>query len=449
MRFTNRRPDRRLSGALLLLSLGATTGAAASCASESDPAVTDAPIDAGQGASDGAADESATDSSAPTPHDASRSDAGPTAVTCGSDKCVISLVTVGDGEGFCAHYHDDTVVCWGENTKGQLGRGDEANNYGDGTPTRVVGLSNVVDLDHTCAVDKSGDTWCWGTGSFLRDETQPVTTEKAPVKLPLPPATKVMVESSYDHGVGCVVTEAGLSCWGSNLYGVLGQPAFGDDLYAPQPPRPVAMPNSTPIRALALGHAAFALHDDGTLTSWGANPPLGRVSSLFPDPKPKPIALSGVKDVDVQGDNACAAAEGTAYCWGTPPGDPYAGSVQPLGRALPEPVPTPEPVVQVATATSTSYVDPRRGCAVSDKGTVYCWGDNANGQVGDGTKNYATSVVKVALPEPAAQVKTTTRTTCAVLLSGKVMCWGDDRFGQLGAGTLRKPSLIPQEVVLP
>jgi alpha-tubulin suppressor-like RCC1 family protein len=258
-----------------------------------------------------------------------------------------------------------------------------------------------------------------------------------------------MIESFYDHGVGCVVTATGVSCWGSNLYGILGQPAFGDDLYAPQPVRTIAMPNGAPIRALAMGHAAFALREDETLTSWGANAPLGRVSSLFPDPKPKPIALSGVKDIDVQGDNACAVAEGIAYCWGTPPGDPYAGSVQPLGRALPEPVPTPEAVVQIATATSTSSVDPRRGCAVSDKGNVYCWGDNANGQVGDGTKDYATDVVKVALPDSAVQVKTTTKTTCALLLSGKVMCWGDDGFGQLGAGTLRKPSLIPQEVVLP
>ena len=87
---------------------------------------------------------------------------------------------------------------------------------------------------------------------------------------------------------------------------------------------------------------------------------------------------------------------------------------------------------------------------VGASGSLYCWGDNRAGQVGDGTRDYALAPIKIeGLPGPVAQVRTTPQATCALLTSGRVFCWGDDSFGQLGGGRLRFPSLVPQEVVLP
>jgi len=87
---------------------------------------------------------------------------------------------------------------------------------------------------------------------------------------------------------------------------------------------------------------------------------------------------------------------------------------------------------------------------VGASGSVYCWGNNASGQAGDGTKEYAFEAVKVeGLPEPAAEVKTTADTTCALLTNGKVFCWGANYYGQLGNGEIKVRSLVPQEVVLP
>jgi alpha-tubulin suppressor-like RCC1 family protein len=83
-------------------------------------------------------------------------------------------------------------------------------------------------------------------------------------------------------------------------------------------------------------------------------------------------------------------------------------------------------------------------------GAVYCWGYNAGGQAGDGTKEHAYEAVKVVgLPAPASQVKTTPDATCALLTSGKVYCWGTNLYGQLGNGLLKDPSPVPQEVVIP
>jgi len=394
----------------------------------------------------------------PSRPDAATSDAGPRPVVCASASCATSLVTtlgLHDREGYCALLHDGTVACWGQNQDGQLGRGEAG--YGvanSAIATRVEGLSNVVALDHTCAIDEDGATWCWGKGPFLRS-TSSFTNEHTPVKLPIPPATRVAVHNSplgffLDTGVACAAVDDGLLCWGRNGFGQIApfdRPP-GNELLAPQP---VAIPQGAKIRSIHLGMASFLLREDGTLLSWGMNPTIGRVSSLFPDPYPRAVALTGVSSVDVLEGAACAVAEGIAYCWRAPAepmfiidGDPVPEESF-IEHALPERIPTPEPVVQISTTSRTNA----RGCATGVSGDVYCWGKNTNGVLGDRTTKDAPLPVKVVgLPGPAVEVRTLDTSTCALLTTGKVHCWGGDRFGQLGGGH-KNPTLVPREVVLP
>ena len=388
------------------------------------------------------------DDAAPPPFDG-----GARAVICTTDPCATSLVTTiplsdsDRGEGYCALLGDGTVACWGANTAGQLGRGDDAGTDDDPTPGRVVGLSDVERLDHTCALDKSGSIWCWGTGPFLRNDAGARTTERTPIKLPLPPADHVGLGAE----VACASVDAGIFCWGRNLNGQLS-PLAANPAWATLPPQPISIPNGAPIRDLLVGRASFILRDDGEVSSWGANPPLGRVSSLSPDPYPLPIALGGISAIDVTSGSACATTGGGGYCWGT-----LVGGSSPLDRALPEPVAAPQPLVQIATTTAgvtvesnTTIIRPQRWCAVGASGAVYCWGFNESGQAGDGSKANAYTAVKVQdLPTSAAQVRTMPDSTCALLTNGKVYCWGANYYGQLGNGKLRVPSVVPQEVVLP
>ena len=460
MRFTRRLLERRTPTAFFTAS---SLAAAAILSCSDDPEEAGVEVDDVDGAADvmrpvlpDGADE--TDASDAGTKDAEPVDAARLPVVCASQPCARSLVTtLADEfptrtEGYCALLDDGTVACWGTNKDGQLGRGEDATMTNSATPARVAGLTNVAHLDHTCAVKDDGEVWCWGKGPFLRSANEP-SVERAAVQVAIPPATKIAMSMV----TACALVADEVLCWGSNADGIVapyGEAGLSENLQ----PRSMTIAAGAPVRDLALGRAAFALREDGTTLSWGANPPLGRVSSLFPDPYPTTAPLSGIGAMDVVVDNVCAVSGGTGYCWGaivpSPADDPKELK---LDRALPEPVIAPEPLVQIATTRSyltypfeQPLVEPFRWCAVSSTGSVYCTGLNGSGQAGDGTKQHAYEVVKVVgLPGPAAEVRTLPLSTCALLTTGDVYCWGNNFDGQLGTGQVKGESWTPKRVVLP
>ncbi len=389
-------------------------------------------------------------------------DAAPRTVVCSSEPCATALTTTLI-EGYCALLQDGTVACWGQNLHGELGRGIAATPYAKATPERVVGLSNVAELEHTCAIDRSHETWCWGRSAYFRDSEDPVVEAKVvwdPVKVPIAAPT-TLAPTNYNYGsrveaTTCAVLDGGLVCWGTNGHAQLepGPEATSSwEPSTPLPPRTMELPPGAPIRTVALGRATLVLREDGTLLSWGNSTAIGRLSSLSPDPYPQPIALSDVSAIDVNDLGACAISRGVAYCWGPPffPNAPY--SEGPLARALPEPIATPEPLVQIATSSGSNNSFPQRGCGVGVSGAVYCWGNNFFGQAGDGKTDVSSkereAVKVVGLPAPAARVKATSKSTCALLTTGKVYCWGDSTDGQLGNGVFGGLSPTPVEAKLP
>lgn len=92
----------------------------------------------------------------------------------------------------------------------------------------------------------------------------------------------------------------------------------------------------------------------------------------------------------------------------------------------------------------------RHTCAVDATDSVFCWGDNTSGQLGDGTVGAARPLpAPIARPDTllgVVELRAGRAHTCARTLVGAVFCWGDNRAGQLGNGTL-VPSPRPVQVL--
>ncbi len=138
-------------------------------------------------------------------------------------------------------------------------------------------------------------------------------------------------------------------------------------------------------------------------------------------------------EVKAGGQNTCARRiDGAVYCWG----DNGSGQLGD-GTAKPESA-TPVKVVGLEGTIALS-VGMSSSCAVKKDGTVWCWGNNESGVLGDGTKESRNSPVQVAGLTGVAQVAMTIGMACARKDDASVWCWG----GSLGAAPVRMVAAGP------
>jgi alpha-tubulin suppressor-like RCC1 family protein len=167
---------------------------------------------------------------------------------------------------------------------------------------------------------------------------------------------------------------------------------------------------------------------------WGMNEH-GQLGDGTHLPRLRPTPVLGFEDrpgplqVASGVSHTCALAEGIVSCWGNNR-DGQLGDGTTVSRPRPAPVLDLPPARQVAVAG-------RFGCALLRDSTVRCWGHDFFGDLGDGRTN------ALRRPKPVAVVGLTRVTqialgdehSCALLRNGKVRCWGDNFHGRLGDGT--------------
>ena len=225
----------------------------------------------------------------------------------------------------------------------------------------------------------------------------------------------------------CLVTAAGgVKCWGANESGELGDGTTADRA------TPVAVSALSGVARVAAG-AAFtcAVSTGGALSCWGANES-GELGDGTTANRATPGAVSGlssgVTDVALGISHACAVtAAGGVKCWG---GNLFGQ----LGDGTETNHSTPADVTGLTSGVAAVAAGGYFSCALTLAGGVKCWGDNAFGQLGDGTttdRSEPVDVTGLASGVTAIGVSEGGH-ACAVLDSGALKCWGNNEYGQLG-----------------
>lgn len=318
------------------------------------------------------------------------------------DYLPLQATAVVGGDDYSCALAGGLAWCWGDGTSGTLG--DGAPQVGvfltweDSAVFRPVALPGTVDST-TTPVTITADT----SGGQLS-------------------ATEI---ASYGDGRHvCALADSSIVCWGLNEDGQLGvgqtQAIVDDGIDAKDAPGgPLDLPN-------ASGHV---------------NVPVPAVAS-------NGFTNTAVTAVAAGEGHSCAVDAGVAYCWGkNRRGQLGDGTVLDTNVAV--------EVVSGGGFTNTAVTALAAGfdhtCAI-EAGSVYCWGRNSSGSLGDNTTTDSLVPVKVLdndgfVNTGVTDVIATDRATCAVA-SGSVYCWGEDDAGMLGDGDpAYQNSSLPKKVI--
>jgi hypothetical protein len=260
---------------------------------------------------------------------------------------------------------------------------------------KVAGITQAVQLAagpyHSCGVLNTAVVDCWGSGQDGDLGDGSTGTSAAPIQVPgIADATQVAV--GFAHS--CVLrTTGGADCWGSNTAGQLGDGQPGNGQSSDYVASPQAVQGLTAATEIAAGGAeTCALRSGGQVDCWGSN------------------------DSGQLGDGATGGS-----------------SDAPTG------------VSGISNATQIA-VSGGFACALLSTGQVECWGENRQGELGNGDTANSNVPVAVRGITNAVQVTAGTDSACAALEGGAIDCWGADTAGELGNGAISSQSDVPVEV---
>ena len=349
------------------------------------------------------------------------------------------------------------VVCWGVNSSGQLGNGqrrynddDTYNNaYFPVYPLKNVttSLNNVTAISagqrHACAVD-AGKVWCWGSDSYNQVGDGSNNFQSYAVEIPLYKADVLNQTTQVVSGSGhtCAIIATQVWCWGVNGDGLLGTGLMGNQSL----PKAVldndgsVLQNVSKISAGAgitcvvqLGKVKCWGSSGANLRGFGGNP----VSSI-----PEYVYLSdgsildNIDDIDVNQSSACVVRLGHVLCWG----DNTFGQ---LGNSTINTSRIPIDVIKSnglpLTGVTDVAISASHACAVTAD-SVWCWGDNTYGQLGNGSvinSRVAVQATKLGggALNGAISVDVDAYSHSCAELPSSIWCWGSNRYGQLGDST--------------
>jgi len=207
---------------------------------------------------------------------------------------------------------------------------------------------------------------------------------------------------------------------------------------------PARVPGLANVSAVSLGVShALAIHGMGVVSAWGENG-TGQLGDGTTAARAAPVVVAGLPPIArvAAGWNfsLALAGDGTLWSWGS-------DARGQLGQgATTSTSPTPVRVVSLPTMAITAIAaGGGHALALMSDGSVWAWGDNAEGQLGDGTTTSRSASVRVVGLTSVTAIAAGTAHSLALRADGTVWAWGKNTSGQLGDGTTA-PRLIAQRV---
>jgi alpha-tubulin suppressor-like RCC1 family protein len=299
-------------------------------------------------------------------------------------------------------------------------------------------------LRHNCLLKVDGSVWCWGDNASgqLGNTTNAFETTPIRVEADLGPGQEATALSAWL--TTCALREDGAAlCWGDNGSGQVDP----IDIETPLGPRQAGFATDVTLVANGRAHTCLGRSGGVVATCFGTNT-AGQITGDDPGPGPVDIpAAFEFAEMAAGSDHTCGrTATGDVYCWGS----------NAQGQLGADPA-----VVPISTTLRVVVVPPAPDLAVGRTHTcvtagsdVRCWGENGQGQLGDGTgvSSFDPSTT-AALPAGLSVAKLIGAPdhTCALMGTGELYCWGSNANGQLrlppdNMGADQLFTLVPVEI---
>lgn len=362
-------------------------------------------------------------------------------ITTGPQVSLSSLATGFASSSACGTSATGELWCWGDNGFGQLGNGTTVSRYLPGRGAPNLSFASVaVGTTFACGLTSSGAAYCWGhnTNGQLGDNSQ---TAHA---LPAPVATSVAfvsLSAGASHACGVAMNGDGY-CWGANQSGQVGVPNAGAVALAP-----VKVGALSFVAISAGGDYTCGITTNSSAYCWGLNSQ-GQIGDGSTITRTTPVPVAGIQFAALTtglGHTCGISLGGTAFCWGDNTRGQLGIAKWNGGQFTPAAVAGNLAFTTIAAGSSHT-------CAISTAGLAYCWGDNNQGELGNGGQIPTNQPVAVA---GGLQFKTISASsavssgsgyydyyydipisahTCGVTVGGAAYCWGSPDMGQLGLG---------------
>ena len=336
------------------------------------------------------------------------------------------------------------LYCWGWNRDGEIGDGSVVDRVYAVQVSQSLTFSVVSSGGgHTCAVAMGDAGYCWGLNLTGQIGDSTVMSRSTPT-MPKGSLSFTGITTGGTFSCGLSATDSTAWCWGWARDGELGSrpTEVCSTSGGPEPcsRAPIAVGGALRFMTISAGvRHVCALTPDSTAYCWGNND-AGQLGNGTLADTALPVAVSGglhFKAVTLGFSHSCGlTVSGDAYCWGD-------NTWAQLGEAATAQASTPRAVnggIIFLSLSAGAY----HTCGIGTGNSASCWGENANGQLGAPTTETCTGP-RTVLPCTHVPVPVTTNQifasisaggshTCAITTGGRAYCWGENANGQLGTG---------------